>query len=110
MWDKVNFNMKYSWFLIQFSFSLTGYLTKAKEISLPYYLPIAGGGGRTNKFMSSLQILARSEHASASSRIWTLVTDYISDDDKRYAKRASIALDNPLILDQCYLERRSPFP
>ena len=33
-----------SWNL-EFSFSWTGCLTKAKEPSLPYYLPIAGGRG-----------------------------------------------------------------
>ena len=50
----------------EFSFSEIDYLTKAKETSLSYYLPIAG-------FMSFLKALAW----TASSRVWTWVIDSI---------------------------------
>ena len=74
MWHKVNFlsGKKLVW--IQFSFSLSGCLTKAKEPTLHYYLPIAGK--RTGS----------SEMQTALSRIWTRVTNSISEDDYSYTK------------------------
>ena len=43
----------------EFSFSYTSRLTKAKEASLPYYLPIAGG--RIIGFITFLRVLVLSE-------------------------------------------------
>ena len=65
---------------IQFSFSLTGCITKAKEPNLSYYIPIAGREVM-NLYLSS-KALARNETQTASSGIW------ISNDHNRYAKRA----------------------
>ena len=58
---------------IQFSFE-TGCLTKARESSLPYYLPIVEWewewGVRKNGFMSFPRALAQSEMQIALSKIW----------------------------------------
>ena len=44
IWHTVNsFKQSKSGLNLEFSFSLTGYLTKAKESSLSYYLPISEG-------------------------------------------------------------------
>ena len=59
-----------------------GCLTKAKEYSLAYYLPIAGG--RIRGFKTSPRVLEFWEEQSVSSRNWTLVTVSISYNDNRY--------------------------
>ena len=59
--SKASFNPK-------FSFSLTSCLTKAKEPSLSYYLPTAGG--RADVFMPFRRTLARSEMQTASSKLF----------------------------------------
>ena len=59
-------------------------LTKSKERSLLYYLPIAGE--RTDGFMPFSMTLSQSE--TAQSRIWTRVHESISHDYKRKATRA----------------------
>ena len=64
----------------EFSFSQTSCLTKAEEISLPYYLPIAGG--RIIEFIPFPMVLW--EMQSVSSRFWTRVTVSISYDDNHY--------------------------
>ena len=51
----------------EFSFSQTSCLTKAKEPSLPYYLPIAGG--RIIRFIPFPRVLVLCEMQSVSSRI-----------------------------------------
>ena len=53
----------------EISFSKTGCLTKAKEPSLPYYLPLAGR--RIIRFIPFPRVLVQCEMQSASSRIWT---------------------------------------
>ena len=53
-----------------FFFSETGCHTKAKEPSLPYYLPIAEG--------------RRGENANSLSRVWTLLGEFISLDSNFY--------------------------
>ena len=58
---------------LEFSFSYTSCLTKAEEISLPYYLPIAGG--RIIGFKLFPRVLVLCEMKSVSSRIWTRVDD-----------------------------------
>ena len=68
----------------EFSFAEAGYVSKAKETSLPYYLPITGG--RTYGFMSFPRELAQSEIQTASSRIWTRVANSIFNSDNYYAK------------------------
>ena len=50
----------------EFSFSETGCLTKAEELSLPYYLSIAGR--RIIGFIPFLRVLVLCEIQSASSR------------------------------------------
>ena len=66
----------------EFSFSETSCLTKAKESSLSYYLPIAGG--RIIGFIPFPRVLVLCEMQSASSRIWTRVAVSISYDDNHY--------------------------
>ena len=66
----------------EFSFSLTSCLTKAEEISLPYYLPIAGW--RIIGFIPFPKVLVLWEMQSVSSRIWTRVAVSISYNDKHY--------------------------
>ena len=62
-----------------FSFSLTGCLTKVKESSLPYYLPI--GGRRITGFIPFPRVLAFCEMQSATSRLRTRVAVFISYND-----------------------------
>ena len=64
-------------------FFLTDCLTKAKNTSLPYYLPI--GWGRTHGFMPLPRSLAQMKQM-ASSWIWTQITDSISYDDNCYTQ------------------------
>ena len=60
----------------EFSFSKTGYHTKAKESSLPYYLHIIKG--RLVWCVPFPRVLALSEVETDSSRIWTQVIMSIS--------------------------------
>ena len=71
----------------EFSFSLTSCLTKAEELSLPYYLPIAGG--RIIGFIPFPRVLVQYEMQSVSSRIWTRVAVSISYDDNHYTTGTS---------------------
>ena len=66
----------------EYSFSLTSCLTKAEELSLPYYLPIAGG--RIIGFIPFVRVLVLCEMQSVSSRFWTRVAVSISYDDNHY--------------------------
>ena len=68
----------------EFSFSRTDCLTETKEYRPPYYLLI--GRERMDEFMPFPTVLVWSEMQTASSRIWTQVTDPISYDDNHYAK------------------------
>ena len=67
------------------SFSLIGCHAKVKGSSFRCYLSIAGGGGRIVRLITFLGVLAQSEMLTASSKIWTLVAEYISYDDNRNA-------------------------
>ena len=69
----------------EFSLSYTSCFTKAKENSLPYYLPIAGG--RIIGFIPFPRLLVLCEMQSVSSRIWTRVAVSISYDDNHYTMR-----------------------
>ena len=80
----------------EFSFSHTSCLTKAKELSLPYYLPIAGG--RIIGFIPFPRVLVLCEMQSVSSRIWTPVTMSISYDDNHYTTGTSSNLQSSLLL------------
>ena len=62
-------------------------LTKAEEISLPYYLPIVGG--RIIGFIPFLMVLVLCEMQLVSSRIWTRVAVSISYDDNHYTRGTS---------------------
>ena len=66
----------------EFFFSETSCLTKAEEISLPYYLPIAGG--RIIGFIPFPRVLVLCEMQSASSRIRTRIAVSISYGDNHY--------------------------
>ena len=66
----------------EFSFSSTSCPTKAKELSLSYYLPIARG--RIIGVIPFPSVLVLCEMQSVSSRIWTRVAVFISYDDKNY--------------------------
>ena len=72
----------------EFSFSYTSCLIKAKEYSLSYYLPIAGG--RIIGFIPFPRVLVQCEMRSVSSRIWTRVAVSISYDDNQYTTGTSI--------------------
>ena len=61
------FKQSLTGFNSEFSFSLSGYLTKSQEPSLPYYLPVAGG--RIIGFIPFPRVLALCEMQSASSKI-----------------------------------------
>ena len=67
---------------LNFSFSWTSCLTKAEELSLSYYLPIAGG--RIIGFIPFPRVLVLCEMQSVSSRILTCVAVSISYDDNPY--------------------------
>ena len=71
----------------EFSFSLTSCLTQAEEISLSYYLPIAGG--RIIGFIPFPKVLVLCEMQSVSSRIWTRDAVSISYDDNHYTTGSS---------------------
>ena len=65
------------------SFSLLDLVhSSARESSLFYYLSIVGG--RTDVFMPFPRELALSEMQAASSRVWTLVTNFIFYDDSLF--------------------------
>ena len=66
----------------EFSFSKISCLTKAEELSLPYYLPIAGG--RIIGFIPFARVLVLCEMQSVSSRNWSCVAVFISYDDNHY--------------------------
>ena len=61
--------------------------TKAKELSLSYYLPIAGG--RIIGFIPFLRVLVLCEMQIAWFRIWTRVAVSISYDDNHYTTGTS---------------------
>ena len=65
----------------EFYFSLTGCINNAKEPNLPYYLHIVGG---KDEFMPFPRACARSEIQTASAKIWTGVSDFISYNDNLY--------------------------
>ena len=88
IWHKVNFfKRSLTGLNSEFSFSETSCLTKAKEPSLPYYLPIAGG--RIIGFIPFPRVLVLCEMQSVSSRIWTCVAMSISYDDNHYTTGTS---------------------
>ena len=74
----------------EFSFSKTSRLTKAEELSLSYYLPIAGGW--IIRFIPFPRVLGLCEMQSVSSRIWTRVAVSISYDDNHYTTRTRTKL------------------
>ena len=71
----------------EFSFSQTSCLTKAEEPSPSYYLPIAGR--RIIGFIPFPRVLVLCETKSVSSRIWTRVAVFISNDDNHYTTGTS---------------------
>ena len=79
----------------EFSFSKTGFHTKVKVPSLPYYLPLTGG--RIVGFIPSPWILVRCEIQTDSSRIWTQVTVSIFYDGNHYTT------GDPPTNNKCYM-------
>ena len=94
MWHKVSFNQRKAALNSEFSFSLTGFLTKAKVSSLPYYFYI--DGGRTDFLCFFLRTLACSGIQTAPFRIWSPVTNLLSYDDIPNTKRWSKTWGNLL--------------
>ena len=76
------FKRSFPGFNSEFSFSYTSCLTKAEELSLSYYLPIAGG--RIIEFIPFPRVSVLCEMQSFSSWIWTCVAVSISYDDNHY--------------------------
>ena len=74
----------------EFSFSYTSCFTNAEEISLPYYLPIAGG--RIIGFIPFPRVLVLCQMQSVSSRVWTRVAVSISHDDNHHTTGTSVYL------------------
>ena len=66
----------------EFSFSSTCCLTKDKELSLHYCLPIVGA--RIIGFIPFPRVLVQCEMQSALTRIWTRIALSISYDNNRY--------------------------
>ena len=98
----------------EFSFSSTSCLTKAEELSLSYYLIIAGG--RIIGFIPFPKVLVLCEIQSVSSRIWTRIAVSISCDDNHYTSNklsndGSVQyLDEwPLINSMYYKQPWGPF-
>ena len=71
----------------EFSFSYTSCLTKAEELSLSYYLPIAGR--RIIGFIPFPRVLVLCEMQLAWSRIWIRFAVSISYDDNHYTTGTS---------------------
>ena len=82
MWHKVNFYVEFNRFEFRVFLLLNGCLTKEKEPSLPYYLPIAEG--RITGFMPFPRLLVLCEIQSALSRIWTRDVESIFFDYNHY--------------------------
>ena len=76
-----------------FSFSMTSCHTNAEELSLSYYLPIAGG--RIIGFIPSPRVLVQCEMQSVSSRVWTRVAVPISYDDNHFSTGTSFFCPTP---------------
>ena len=72
----------------EFCFSSTRCPTKAKEPSLPYYLPLAGG--RINGFIPFPGVLVLCEIQTTWPKIWTCPAVSISYDDIHYTMDTSI--------------------
>ena len=89
MWHKVSFKQNRTSLKLEFSFSNISCQTKAKEHSLPYYLPIAGG--RTDVFIQRenwycywLKILSRTASFWRNMR-WASVLKNVSTANTRCA-------------------------
>ena len=87
IWHKAIFKRSLTGLNSEYSFSKTSCLTKAEELSLSYYLPIAGG--RLIGFIPFPRVLVLFEMQSVSSRIWTRVAVSISYDDNHYSTDTS---------------------
>ena len=74
-----------------FSYSLTGYLVKAKGPNPPYYLKLTLAGDNRS-IHAFLKIVNGNEIQKGSSRIITRFSESISNDDNHYFKNASSCL------------------
>ena len=102
IWHQVNFfKRSLTGLNTEFSFSKTSCLTKAEELSLSYYLPIAGG--RIIGFILFPRVLVLCEMQSVSARIWTRVAVFISYDDNHYTTRTSSFLFQAIQFSQTIL-------
>ena len=79
-------------FKTEFSFSLTSFVTKAKETSHPYYLPKQWDWERMIGFIPFSRVLQLYQMQSDLSRNWTLVAASISYDNNYYTSCTSIIL------------------
>ena len=87
MWLKVSFQRSFTSLNSEYSFSEIGSHTKSKELSLSYYLPIAGG--RIVGFIPFPSVLSLYEMLTAWSRIRTRVAESVSYNDNHYTTSAS---------------------
>ena len=90
------FSQSLSGLNLEFSFSKTSSHTKIKELSLPYYLAIAGG--RIVGFIPSTRLLVLFERQTALSNILTWFTMSISYDDNHCTMRTSLSISLSLYI------------
>ena len=83
MWHKVVLSGVLLVWIKSFFFSLTSVLNKAKEHSLPNYLPIAE---KIDGFMPFSRVLEQIEMLTALSRFWNQVKDSIFYIDNYWSK------------------------
>ena len=87
IWHKVNFKRSLTGLNSEYSF-LTSCFTKAEEISLSYYLPIARG--RIIGFIPFPRVLVLCENAVSLVQDWTSFAVSISYDENHYTTDTSI--------------------
>ena len=99
MWHKVNFKRNLTGLSSEFSFSEAGCHTKAKEPSLPYYLPIIADDGIVG-YIPFLTIFALSEMQTTPSKNRTRFAVSISNVDNHYTTSTSNKIN--IIIMSCH--------
>ena len=99
MWHRSIFKRSSVGLNSEFSFSLTGCLTKAKESCV--LLPLVGG--KPNRFIFFWRALVRSETQTVLTRIWTRVANSIPYDYNRYAKHAGTVCVCACVYESAYM-------
>ena len=92
MWHKINFfKQRLTGLNLEFFFSYTCFLTKAKGPNLSFYLPLTGG--RIIRLVPFPRALVLCEMQPASSKNWTHLAVFIFRDGNRYSTSASLSSD-----------------